>query len=192
MKPKLIILNGPLGIGKSTLANRYAEDHPLTLNLDIDNVWAMLSNWREEKEVSTPLSKKIAIAMARAVLEEGHDVVVPQIVQTIELADSLQKLAEEVGANYFEILLSVDKANAIDRFIQRGRNQGNPTGFRAGGIIDTSGREDKLSEMYDNMMKVVKQRPQTIVIKPELDNVEQTYSNILLAIDSSTELAPQG
>ena len=79
MKPKLIVINGPLGIGKSTLAKRYAEEHPLTLVLDIDDVWAMLSHWREEKEKSAPLSKKMAIEMARVNLEAGHDVVIPQI-----------------------------------------------------------------------------------------------------------------
>jgi len=36
MKPKLIILNGPLGIVKPTLAKRYAEDHPLILVLDME------------------------------------------------------------------------------------------------------------------------------------------------------------
>jgi len=54
MQPKLLVLNGPLGIGKSTLAARYSHDHPLTLNLDIDTVWAMLSHWREEKAATLP------------------------------------------------------------------------------------------------------------------------------------------
>ena len=34
--PRLLHLNGPPGIGKSTLARRYVEDHPQTLNCDID------------------------------------------------------------------------------------------------------------------------------------------------------------
>ncbi|WP_410647284.1 hypothetical protein [Amycolatopsis sp. cmx-4-54] len=36
--PRLSVLNGPPACGKSTLARRYAEEHPLTLNLDVDDV----------------------------------------------------------------------------------------------------------------------------------------------------------
>ncbi|MBA3302830.1 MAG: AAA family ATPase, partial [Acidimicrobiia bacterium] len=40
--PRLILLNGPPGIGKSTLAQRFVDEHPLALNLDLDAVRAML------------------------------------------------------------------------------------------------------------------------------------------------------
>ena len=179
MKPKLIVINGPLGIGKSTLAKRYAEEHPLTLVLDIDDVWAMLSHWREEKEKSAPLSKKMAIEMARVNLEAGHDVVIPQILQTAELADSFQQLAKDYNADYYEILLSVSKEEAINRFIKRGKAGGHPNGFRPGGIIDTSGRKKKLAEMYDSMIEVAKTRPHVIKVEPALGNIEETYSDLI-------------
>ena len=115
MKPKLIVLNGPLGIGKSTLAEKYADNHPLTLKLDIDNIWSTISHWREQKEISGPLSKRIALSMARIVLNDGHDVIVPQILQTEELANRFQELAIECNADYYEVLLSVSKDEAIRR-----------------------------------------------------------------------------
>jgi len=34
--PRLIHLNGPPGIGKSTIAQRYVDQHPEVLNLDIN------------------------------------------------------------------------------------------------------------------------------------------------------------
>ena len=182
MKSKLIILNGPLGIGKSTLAKRYGEDHPMTLVLDIDEVWSMLSNWREEKEVSAPLSKKMALEMARIALTAGHDVIVPQIIQTSELAESLEKLSKECGAHYYEILLIVDEEESIRRYIERGKRDGNPTGFRVGGIIDTSGREVKLAEMYDNMIEVSSERPNVTKIVPLLGDIQGTYTDLLKQI----------
>lgn len=182
MKPKLIILNGSLGIGKSTLAKRYGEEHPLTLVLDIDNVWAMLSHWRQEKELSAPLSKRMAIEMARTNLQAGHDVIIPQILQTTELADSFKKLAKDCNANYFEVLLNVSKEEAIRRFIKRGKEQGSPTGFRPGGIIDTSGRELKLAKMYDNMTEVVNSRPHVIKIEPVLGDIDGTYQDLIKKI----------
>jgi len=40
--PRLILLNGPPAAGKSTLAQMYADEHPLTLNLDIDKIRSLL------------------------------------------------------------------------------------------------------------------------------------------------------
>ena len=44
--PRLIVLNGPPGIGKSTIARRYVEDHPMTLALEQDVVRGLLGGWR--------------------------------------------------------------------------------------------------------------------------------------------------
>ena len=40
--PRLIHLNGPPGIGKSTLAQLYTGEHPGVLNLDIDQLRALV------------------------------------------------------------------------------------------------------------------------------------------------------
>jgi adenylate kinase family enzyme len=183
MKPKLIVLNGPCGIGKSTLAKRYGQDHPLTLQLDIDDVWAMLSHWREEKEEAGPLSKKMALEMARVNLLAGHDVVIPQIIQSIELAESFQALADSSNAEYVEILLIVDKEEAIRRFVKRGQDAGLPTGFRPGGVLETGGGEKKLAEMYDNMVAAVAGRSDIIRINPILGDIEITYAKIVESLN---------
>lgn len=182
MKPKLIILNGPLGIGKTTLAKRYAQDHPMTLMLDVDDVRATISHWREQNDASAILSKRIAIEMARVALQGGHDVVVPQILQTNELADSFQQIAEECNAGYFEILLLVDKTEAIHRFTERSKRQGHPSGFREGGLIATGGREQKLSEMYDNMIAVADLRLHVKRIEPAIDQIEETYDELVAIV----------
>lgn len=187
MKTKLILINGPLGSGKSTLAERYANDYPVTLNLDIDNIWLTISHWREQKEITGPLSKKIALAMAKVALNEGHNVVVPQILQTEELANSFQALANECSADYYEVLLDVPKDESIKRFIERSKSQGHPTGFREGGVIATSGREAKLAEMHDNMMAVANERSHVIRIEPVLNNIDATYEMLLDMLSSEEQ-----
>jgi predicted kinase len=48
--PMLILVNGAPDAGKSTLARRYVESHPLALLLDIDELRTMLGGWREHTE----------------------------------------------------------------------------------------------------------------------------------------------
>ena len=47
--PRLILLNGPPAVGKSTLAQRYADEHPPALNLDIGRIRSMLGRWRDRR-----------------------------------------------------------------------------------------------------------------------------------------------
>ncbi len=113
MQSKLIILNGALGVGKSTLAQKYAEDHPLTLQLDIDELRRMISHFREEKDISGTLSKKIAGEMARTHLQAGYDVVISQIFIQEEHLNNFKNIAQECGIKYFEVLLSISKRDSI-------------------------------------------------------------------------------
>jgi adenylate kinase family enzyme len=46
--PRLIHVNGPPGIGKSTIARLFVDDHPGTLNLDMDHVRRLIGDWRED------------------------------------------------------------------------------------------------------------------------------------------------
>ena len=167
MQPKLIMINGPLGSGKSNLARYYAGNHPLTLFLDIDDIWAMFSHGREQKEIILPLSKEMAFKMANVNLSAGYDVVISQIIQTHELRDRLQELAFGCNAQFHEILLSIDKDEAIRRFIIWGKANSNESGFRKGGLIDTGGRDKMLSEMYDDMLEAADNQSDIIMIKPE-------------------------
>ena len=183
MKPKLIILNGPLGIGKSTLAKKYADEHPLTLLLDIDDVRRNISHWREEDEKSSISSKKIALAMAKENLLLGYSVVVPQIIRQNEFIEQFEQIAKDADADFFEILLLVDKDEAIRRFKERSYAQGYSSGFRPGGLIDTGGREEKLSKMYDEMMETTSRRPNTARIEVKLGDVDDTYAKILAFIN---------
>ncbi len=179
MKPKLIILNGALGVGKSTLAERYAEEHPLTLKLDIDEVRRWISHFREEKEISGPLAKKMAGEMAKVHLQAGYDVVISQIFIHQEPLENLKKIAKECDAEFYEFLLSIPKADSIKRFIARGKASGYPDGFRPGGLVDLGGREKKLEQMYDDMMLLVSRRPKTKIIESVKGDIKGTYKKLL-------------
>jgi predicted kinase len=95
---RLIVLNGPAGCGKSTLAQRFADDHPLVLNLDIDRLRGMLGCWRDELALAGPIARTMALAVARVHLDSGRDVIVPQFLGRPEFLGQLEQLAREAGA----------------------------------------------------------------------------------------------
>jgi predicted kinase len=117
--PRLIVLNGPPGIGKSTVALRYVEDHPMTLSLEQDVVRGLLGGWRTREAESGALARDLCVAMARIHLLAGRDVVVPQFVANPDYLDRLAELATQVGAEHLEFVLLDDLSSAERRFHAR-------------------------------------------------------------------------
>lgn len=161
---RLIALNGPPGCGKSTIARRYAEDHPPALALDVDRVRDLIAGDLGE---AGRLARDIAVAAARVHLTAGHDVVVPQFLGRPEFLDRLSALAAEVGATYHEVVLMDTKANAIRRFTERGTVQATPT---------------ELSAMHDNLQRIIATRSPVVIPSVEGDPTH-TYRALLTVLN---------
>ena len=117
--PRLIVLNGPPGVGKSTVALRYVEDHPLALSLEQDVVRGLLGGWRTREGESGAMARDLCLGMARIHLVAGNDVVVPQFIANPEYLDRLADLARDVHTQYVEFALLDDLGSAESRFHAR-------------------------------------------------------------------------
>lgn len=172
--PRLILLNGPPGCGKSTLAEMFVHHHPLALNLDIDRVRGLLGRWQDNPTEAGLSARAMAIAMARTHLRAGHDVVIPQYLGRLAFIQELEQVAAAAPAEFFELVLLDSKDNSLRRFVTRGRASSTPAHAEAS--------EPALGEMYDRLLDVVSRRPRVRIVESEDGRAAATYQRLLAAL----------
>lgn len=115
----LVLINGAPGSGKSTLASCVAAERPLALALDIDAIRHNLGGWHDDQRSSGRQARRLAVAIARRQLGDGHDVVIGQYLARTEFIDELEAVARQMHAPFVEIVLVLDAATLASRLAAR-------------------------------------------------------------------------
>jgi hypothetical protein len=177
---RLIHLNGPSRVGKSTLAHRYAGNHPGTLCLDVDVLVGQVDGWREDFSAAFLVATTHGLAVAKSHLQDGHDVVVPQLVTIFDPGNPFEAAATEAGARFIEIVLLV----GIDEHTRRLREK--KPAFDVDARIQ-SGLEtgDLLERIRGHLAEYLHGRPDTIQLDTTGLTIDQAYVRLVHLLDGS-------
>ncbi|WP_434444672.1 AAA family ATPase [Lentzea sp. E54] len=170
--PRLIHLNGPTGVGKSTIAARYAADHPRTLNLDADEIVRLVGGWQDDFYGAVGLVRPLALVMASTHLASGHDVVMPQLIADRGQSAAFARAAASAGAGYLEFVLLAPPETAIDRFRRREHH--------IDAAVEAMGGATVIRRIYEHLDAYL--TPASVVIETAGADVGQTYAALLDAL----------
>jgi predicted kinase len=176
----LIHLNGPPGVGKSTIARRFVAEHPGVLDCDIDVLRTLIGGWADDFAMAGSLIRPAAIAMMEAHLANGHDVVLPQLlVNPAELA-RIEACAHRANARFVERFLMDDVHRVVERFNRRGADEtADPWHAQVRAIVATEGGDELLVHYHSALMQLIAERPDAVVIQSREGAVDEAYQHLV-------------
>lgn len=183
---RLIHLNGPPGIGKSTIARRYAAGHPGVLNCDIDVLRTMIGGWESDFVAAGALIRPSALAMISAYLANDRDVVLPQMLVRLEELRRFEAAAVSAGAGFVELMLMDTREAAVSRFYRRGDGESDEWHEQVRAIVETNGGDTVLAGYHDGLTALCARRPATVVVTSVERDIDQTYRAVLGALRPPT------
>jgi hypothetical protein len=171
---RLIHLNGPSRVGKSTLARRYADDHPGTLCLDVDVLVGQVGGWREDFSSAFLAATTHGVALAKSHLRGSQDVVVPQLVTIFDQGNAFEAAAAEVGARFVEVALLVD----VDEHTRRlaGKEPASDVEARIQSSLETG---DLVQRIRGHLAEYLRGRPDTMQLDTTGLTIDQTYVRLM-------------
>jgi len=158
--PTLLHLNGPSGVGKSTLAHAHAAQRPGTLVCDIDELRSWVSGWEEDFIGTGEAVRSGALALITAYLRSGRDVVFPQLIVTPSQIERFEAAAAEAGASYVGVVLSLAPHKLLERLHARPQT---PVTAVISRIIDERGGDALVVRGGEQLLELAGERGMTVI-----------------------------
>ncbi|MFC7340338.1 AAA family ATPase [Saccharopolyspora griseoalba] len=181
---RLIHLNGPSRVGKSTLARRYADGHPGTLVLDLDVLTGLIGGWQENFPAALETARDHGRALATRHLRAGCDVIFPQLVTVHDRQPdpALESASRAAGAAFVEVALVVDDREHRQRL--RGKHPTSEVEVRIQAALEDPD-SDLIERILGHLDEYLTRRPGAVRIDTTGLGEDATYRCLLNALDAT-------
>lgn len=163
---KLIILNGPSGVGKSTIALRLQQELPSSVLIDVDELRRAIPDYRERRKESLMLAYEKTAETIEDHLRNGQSVIIDKAISGADILDSFIEIGKRHDAEIYEILLFADKETIQKRADERG--------YRPGSLLT----REKVGELWDKADALREQRGNAIVIDTSQLDLEAAFERV--------------
>ena len=164
---KLILINGPTGIGKSTTAQKIHQAYPLSFLVDIDALRRYISGYREYKDESKQLSLLVSESIVATYLRCGHDVIIDKVFIDTQTVERFVELGKKYEADVREFVLNASKELVVKRAKARG--------YRESSLLTP----EKVVKFWAETQEYIKKRSQATIVDVETLSEEDVYKYII-------------
>jgi predicted kinase len=175
--PLVLHLNGPPGVGKSTLARRWADEHAGTLLLDVDELRTWVSGWREDFAETGARIRPVALAALAAYVAAGGDVVLPQLIANSAELARFEAAARSAGGRFVEVFLETEELET--RFAARERDR---PWLEAVHELVEQAPPDHLRRYADRLDALAAARPDAVRLSTATGDVDGAYAALVAAV----------
>ena len=173
---KLILLYGFAASGKTTLAKRYIDEHPLTIAIEGDQIIGMIGQWRKNEEKARQLIFEHTKSIAENHLTAGYNVIVPYLLSDSTQIEAFEDISKQCNATFIEIYIEIGKEDSVNRLLERG------CWGEEGSRKLTEDDREMLISRYEYMENAMKERTNTKSISSTVGEIEATYRKLLESI----------
>lgn len=167
---KLIIINGPPGVGKSTVAKEIHKTLPLSFLLEIDEQRRYVSHYREFSKESRDISYIVSRAIVEACLDSGQSVIIDKAMSDTEVVDGFIQIAKKYNVTIYEFVLNASKELVMKRAEERG--------YREGGLLTP----EKVEKFWKDTQEYLMKKTGAVEINTQNLNKEDVLQFILKKI----------
>jgi hypothetical protein len=153
-------------------------EHAGVLNCDIDRLRCFIGGWADDFGAVGGAVRPLALAMIRAHLDGGRDVLLPQMLANEAERAKFRAAAVESGHRYVHILLQSRPGEAGARFY--GRSEEDPLHAVIRGVVDGDGGGTVIDEL-DRRLAQTAALTDAVSVDASGD-VESTYRGVVTAI----------